>query len=130
EHILLARQVGVPSLVVFLNKCDKIDDPDLLDLVELELRELLSRYDFPGDTIPVIRGNAFAALRSGGKSDEACRCIDELMEALDAFIPEPVRHEDQPFLMSVENVLSITGRGTVATGRIERGRIRAGDAVE
>jgi elongation factor Tu len=130
EHILLARQVGVPYLVVFLNKCDKVDDAELLDLVELELRELLTRFEFPGDSIPFIRGNALAALRSQGQDDEACRSIDELMDALDSYIPTPVRDQDQPFLMSVEGVHSITGRGTVATGRIERGRVRSGDPVE
>jgi elongation factor Tu len=130
EHILLARQVGVPYLVVFLNKCDKVDDAELLDLVELELRELLTRYEFPGDSIPFVRGNALAALRSNGADDEACKSIDELMNELDTYIPTPVRHEDQPFLMSVEGVHSITGRGTVATGRIERGRVRSGDSIE
>jgi elongation factor Tu len=130
EHVLLARQVGVPHLVVFLNKVDVVDDADLLELVELELRELLSRHDFPGDTVPVVRGSALAALLSGGKDDAACRCIDELMEALDAAVPVPPRAEDRPFLMSVENVFNIKGRGTVATGKVERGRVRVGDAVE
>src|SRR5437763_484949 len=130
EHILLARQVGVPKIVVFLNKVDRVDDPDLLALVELEVREVLSKYDFPGDEVPIVRGSALAALRSGGADDDACRCIDELMDALDASIPTPVRFEDRPFLMAVEKVHSVAGRGTVAVGRVERGRVRAGDAVE
>ncbi len=130
EHILLARQVGVPSIVVFLNKVDKVEDPDLLELVELELRELLGRYDFPGDRIPFVRGNALAALRSEGKDDVACKCIDDLMDALDTFIPTPMREEDRPFLMSIEKVCTIEGRGTVATGRIDRGTVRANDPVE
>jgi elongation factor Tu len=130
EHILLARQVGVPRLVVFLNKVDTVDDPDLLDLVELELRELLQRYDFPGADVPVIRGSALPAMRSGGADDTACRCIDELMDALDTYLPLPERDEDRPFLMSVESVRQIEGRGTVATGKVERGRLRPGDEVE
>jgi elongation factor Tu len=130
EHVLLARQVGVPHLVVFLNKVDKVDDPELLELVELELRALLTSFEFPGDEIPIIRGNALAALRSGGEDDEACRCIDNLMDALDNYIPTPRRHEDQPFLMSVEHVYSVVGRGTVATGLITRGKVRPGDAIE
>jgi elongation factor Tu len=130
EHVLLARQVGVPHLVVFLNKADAVDDPELLELVELELRDLLSRYDFPGDGVPVVRGSALAALRSGGKDDAACRCIDELTEALDAFVPLPERAVDRPFLMSVENVYTIKGRGTVATGKVDRGRVKVGDEVE
>ena len=130
EHILLARQVGVPAVVVFLNKVDKVADTDLLELVELELRELLGRYDFPGDRVPIIRGNALAAMQSGGTDDDACRCIDDLMLALDTAIPTPPREEDKPFLMSVEDVFSIEGRGTVATGRIERGTVRPGDDVE
>src|SRR5262249_13993572 len=130
EHLLLARQVGVPHLVVFLNKVDTVEDPDLLDLVELEMRELLSRYEFPGDTVPVVRGNALAAMQSGGADDTACRCIDQLMEALDTHIPVPERLVDRPFLMSIEGVHSIEGRGTVATGKIERGRVRPGDEVE
>src|SRR5947208_3887719 len=121
EHVLQARQVGVPYLVVFLNKCDKVDDADLLDLVELELRELLVHFEYPGDEVPIVRGNALAALRSGGADDQVCACIDELMEALDTFVPTPVRNEDQPFLMAIESVKSITGRGTVVTGRIDRG---------
>jgi elongation factor Tu len=130
EHILLARQVGVPYLVVFLNKVDKVDDLELLDLIELELRELLSRYEFPGDKIPFIRGNALAALRSSGTDDRACHCIDKLMDALDTFIPTPFRDEDRPFLMSIENVHSVIGRGTVVTGKIDRGRVRPNDPVE
>jgi elongation factor Tu len=130
EHILLARQVGVPKIVVFLNKIDTVDDPELLELVELELRELLNKYGFPGDETRIIRGQANIALASGGKDDVACKPIDELMNALDTEIPTPVREEDKPFLMSVEDVFSIKGRGTVATGRIERGTCKVGDEVE
>jgi elongation factor Tu len=130
EHILLARQVGVPHIVVFMNKIDTVDDPELLDLVELELRELLSKYKFPGDQIPIVRGSSKPALDSGGKDDTACKCIDDLMNALDSYIPAPQREEDKPFLMSVEDVFSIEGRGTVATGRIERGACKVGDEVE
>src|SRR5246127_4913382 len=130
EHILLARQVGVPRIVVFLNKVDTVDDPELLELVELELRELLSKYEFPGDDIPIIRGNALAAMQSAGKDDAACKCIDDLLNALDTYIPNPKRAEDQPFLMSIEDVFSIKGRGTVGTGRIERGKVKVGDEVE
>ncbi len=130
EHLLLARQVGVPRLVVFLNKVDTVDDAELLDLIEMELRELLSRYEFPGDEVPIVRGNALAALRSGGTDDAACRCIDDLMDALDRYLPVPERVVDRPFLMSIEKVFQIEGRGTVATGKIDRGRIRAGDEVE
>src|SRR5207248_607110 len=130
EHILLARQVGVPRMVVFLNKVDTVDDPELLELVELELRELLSKYEFPGDEIPIIRGSALPAMQSGGKDEAACKCIDELFNALDSYIPTPVREEDKPFLMSIEDVFSIKGRGTVGTGRIERGRVKVGDEVE
>jgi elongation factor Tu len=130
EHLLLARQVDVPRLVVFLNKVDLVDDPDLLDLVELELRELLSRYEFPGDEIPIIRGNALAALESGGSDDEACACIDRLMDAMDSYIPLPVREEDKPFLMAIEKVNQIEGVGTVVTGKVERGRVRLLDKVE
>jgi elongation factor Tu len=129
EHVLLARQVGVPQLLVFLNKVDKVSDPDLLDLVEMELRELLDRYHFDGQA-PIIRGNARAAMESDGVDDTACGCIDQLMAALDSYITEPIRLVDQPFLMCVEGVSSIEGRGTVATGRIERGRVRAGEEVE
>jgi elongation factor Tu len=130
EHILLARQVGVPRIVVFLNKVDTVDDPDLLELVEMELRELLTRHQFPGDEVPIVRGNALAAMQSLGQNDAACRCIDDLMDVLDTYFPVPQRDIDRPFLMSVENVLQIEGRGTVATGRIERGRVRPGDEVE
>ncbi len=127
EHILLARQVNVPSVVVFLNKCDLVDDPELLDLVELEVRELLSKYDYPGDDTPVIRGSAIKAI----EGDKAwIEKIEELYTALDTFIPEPVREVDKPFLMPVEDVFSITGRGTVATGRIDRGKIKVGEEVE
>jgi len=130
EHILLARQVNVPYIVVFLNKCDMVDDPELIDLVELEVRELLSEYDFPGDETPVIRGSALKALESGDPNSEWGKKITELLEAVDSYIPEPEREIDKPFLMPVEDVFSITGRGTVATGRIERGRVKVGDEVE
>ncbi|HNQ22792.1 MAG TPA: elongation factor Tu [Phycisphaerae bacterium] len=129
EHILLARQVNVPSLLVFLNKVDLVDDPELLDLVELEVRELLSKYDFPGDDTPVIRGNSLAAMNSP-KDPEATKCVAELLAALDRWIPVPERDVDQPFLMSIEDVFSIKGRGTVVTGRIERGQVKVGDEVE
>jgi elongation factor Tu len=129
EHILLARQVGVPALVVFMNKCDMVDDAELLDLVELEVRELLSKYQFPGDKIPVIRGSALCALE--GKSPELGHdAILKLMEAVDSYIPQPERPVDQPFLMPVEDVFSISGRGTVCTGRVERGIIKVGEEVE
>src|SRR5262249_54333917 len=130
EHILLARQVGVPRIVVFLNKVDTVDDPELLELVELELRELLSKYEFPGDEIPIIRGNALGAMQPLGKDDAACKCIDDLMDALDNYTPTPERAEDKPFLMSIEDVFQIEGRGTVGTGRIERGKVKVGDEVE
>jgi len=130
EHLLLARQVNVPYIVVFMNKIDTVDDPELLDLVELELRELLTKYGFPGDTIPIVRGSSKPALDCGGKDDKACKCIDDLMDALDNFIPDPKREEDKPFLMSIEDVFSIKGRGTVGTGRIERGKVKIGDEVE
>src|SRR3984893_12670424 len=130
EHILLARQVGVPRMVVFLNKIDTVDDPELIELVELELRELLAKYDFPGEEIPIVRGSALPAMQSGGKDDAACKCIDDLMAALDSYIPTPIREEDKPFLMSIEDVFSMKGRGTVGTGRIERGRCKVGDEVE
>lgn len=129
EHILLARQVGVPYIVVYLNKCDMVDDPELLDLVELEVRELLSKYEFPGDTVPIVRGSALQAL-NGENTEYGVQSIDKLMEALDTYIPEPQRDIDKPFLMPVEDVFSISGRGTVATGRIERGKIKVGDNVE
>ena len=127
EHILLARQVGVPAIVVFMNKVDMVDDEELLDLVELEMRELLSKYDFPGDDTPIIRGSALRALE--GEADGEAQVL-ELMEAVDSFIPEPARDVDQEFLMSVEDVFTISGRGTVATGRVERGRIKVGEEVE
>ena len=132
EHVLLARQVNVPYLVVFLNKVDQVDDPELLELVELEVRELLSQYEFPGDEVPVIRGSALKALECGCGRRECVHCgpILQLMDAVDAYVPEPVREVDKPFLMPVEDVFSITGRGTVGTGRIERGRVRVGDEVE
>jgi elongation factor Tu len=129
EHILLARQVGVPRMVVFINKVDLVDDPDLIDLVELETRELLTRFGYDGDTVPFVRGSAKAALDRPADPDRA-RCIDELLAALDSAIPEPVRAVDRPFLMAVENVHTIEGRGTVATGRIEQGRVTVGDKVE
>jgi elongation factor Tu len=132
EHILLARQVGVPYIVVFLNKVDMVDDPELIELVELELRELLTKYEFPGDDIPIIKGSALKALECGcGKEDcNNCRPILELMDAVDKFVPEPVRDIEKPFLMPVEDVFSISGRGTVVTGRVERGQVKVGDEVE
>jgi len=130
EHILLARQVGVPQLVVFLNKCDLVDDEELLELVELEVRELLSSYDFPGDDVPVIRGSALKALESDDPDSAEAKCILELLEACDSFIPEPERDIDKPYLMPIEDVFSISGRGTVVTGRVERGIIKVGDEVE
>jgi elongation factor Tu len=129
EHVLLARQVDVPAIVVFLNKIDLVDDPELLDLVELEVRELLSKYEFDGDNIPVVRGSALPAYQKP-TDPEASKCISELMEAIDNHIPEPVREEDKPFLMAIEDVFSIEGRGTVCTGRIERGVIKVGEEVE
>src|SRR5512146_621510 len=128
EHILLARQVNVPYIVVYLNKVDMVDDPELIELVELEVRELLSEYEFPGDEIPVIKGSALKALEQ--PESEWAQSIGELMDAIDSYIPEPVRQTDKPFLMPVEDVFSITGRGTVATGRIERGQVKVGDEVE
>ena len=130
EHILLARQVNVPKIVVFLNKVDQVDDPELRELVELEIRELLNKYEFPGDEIPIVSGSALAAMESEGKDDEACKCIDELMVQVDEYIPMPKREVDKPFLMPVEDVFSIKGRGTVGTGRIDRGIIHIGDEVE
>ena len=130
EHVLLARQVGVPKIVVFLNKCDLVDDAEMLDLVEMEVRELLSKYDYDGDNAPVIRGAAYPATQATSKDDPACKCIDELMDALDSYIPEPERALDQPFLMPIEDIFSIEGRGTVVTGRVERGVIKVGDDVE
>ncbi len=130
EHVLLARQVNVPHIVVFLNKCDMVDDPELLDLVELEVRELLSKNDFPGDDTPIIRGSALKALESGGADDAGNKCLDELMEALDSFIPVPDRPLDRPFQMPIEDVFSISGRGTVVTGRVDQGIVKTGDEVE
>ena len=129
EHVLLARQVNVPAVVVFMNKTDQVDDPELIELVELELRELLSEYDFPGDDIPIIKGSALNALNNPD-DEEATKCIMELVEAIDKSIPEPKRDVDKPFLMPVEDVFSITGRGTVGTGRVERGMIKVGDEVD
>ena len=135
EHILLARQVGVPYIVVFLNKTDQVDDPELLELVEMEVREMLSSYDFPGDDVPIIKGSALKALeylQNGGvaKGSKECECIFELMDAVDQYIPEPERASDKPFLMPIEDIFSIEGRGTVVTGRVERGVVKVGDEVE
>ncbi len=130
EHLLLARQVGVPRIVVYLNKVDTVDDPELLELVEMELRELLTKYGFDGDNVPIVRGSSLPVMLSAGKDDKAGECIDKLMEALDTYIPTPERAEDKPFLMSIEDVFSIKGRGTVGTGRIERGKCKVGDEVE
>jgi elongation factor Tu len=134
EHILLARQVGVPCIIVFMNKTDMVDDPELLDLVELEVRELLKQYQFPGDEVPVIRGSALVAMQEGEKTDvkdhPSFKPIVDLLEAMDSYIPEPKRDVDKPFLMPVEDVFSITGRGTVGTGRVERGKVKMGDEVE
>lgn len=130
EHILLARQVGVPAIIVFLNKVDMVDDPDLIDLVESEVRELLKKYQFPGDQTPVIRGSALKALESKSADEEAARPILELVKALDEYIPEPVRDTDKPFLMPIEDIFSIEGRGTVVTGRVERGKVKVNDEVE
>jgi len=130
EHILLARQVGVPYLVVFMNKCDMVDDPELLELVEMEVRELLSLYGYPGDDIPVIRGSALKALESANLEDSGCQCVIDLLDACDKYIPEPKRDVDKPFLMPIEDVFSISGRGTVVTGRVERGIIKVSEEVE
>ena len=135
EHILLARQVGVPYIIVFMNKTDQVDDPELLELVEMEIRELLNEYDFPGDDTPIIKGSALLALEAlmagkDAKTTPECQCIFELMDAVDSYIPDPERATDKPFLMPVEDVFSITGRGTVATGRVERGVVKMGDQVE
>ena len=135
EHILLARQVGVPYIIVFMNKTDQVDDPELLELVEMEIRELLNEYEFPGDDIPIIKGSALLALEAltagkDAKTAPECQCIFELMDAVDSYIPEPQRATDQPFLMPVEDVFSISGRGTVATGRVERGTVKVSDTVE
>jgi len=131
EHILLARQVNVPAIIVFMNKVDMVDDPELIDLVELEIRELLTKYEFPGDDTPIIKGSALKAMEAKGALDNAdCKFIDELMEAADTFVPTPVRDIDKPFLMPIEDVFSITGRGTVGTGRIERGQVKVGEDIE
>src|SRR5512136_2945748 len=130
EHILLARQVGVPYIVVFLNKVDLVDDPELIELVELELRELLSKYEFPGDDIPIIKGSALKALESDDFNAAEVKPIFELMDALDSYIPEPVRDVDKPFLMPIEDVFTISGRGTVVTGRVERGQVKVGEEIE
>ncbi|MCI0446786.1 elongation factor Tu [bacterium] len=132
EHILLARQVGVPYIVVFLNKVDMVDDPELLDLVELEVRELLTKFEFPGDTIPIIRGSALNALNNGNgkRDDEASKCVFDLMDGVDSYIPLPTRETDKPFLMPVEDIFSISGRGTVVTGRIERGTVKMEEEIE
>jgi len=129
EHVLLARQVGVPYIVVYMNKIDLVDDPELIELVEMEIRELLDKYEFPGDETPIIKGNAKAAMEDPG-NDEYGKSIDELFDAIDTYIPEPQREQDKPYLMAVEDVFSIKGRGTVATGRIERGVVKVGDAAE
>ncbi|HRZ13646.1 MAG TPA: elongation factor Tu [Kiritimatiellia bacterium] len=130
EHILLARQVGVPAIVVFLNKVDTVDDPELLDLVEMEIRDLLNKYEFPGDKTPIIRGSALAAMKAEKPDAPEAKCIQELMDAIDSFIPEPTRPIDQPFLMPIEDVFSIEGRGTVVTGRVERGIVKVGEDIE
>ncbi len=133
EHILLARQVGVPYIVVFMNKVDQVDDPELLELVEMEIRDILTEYGFPGDKTPIVKGSALKALeaaQAGNPDDAACACIAELLDAVDSYIPEPQRATDQPFLMPVEDVFTITGRGTVATGRVERGIVKVNDTVE
>jgi len=130
EHILLARQVNVPAMVVFLNKIDLVDAPDIIELVEVEVQDLLKKYDFPGDEIPIIKGAALKAIESKGEDDATNKCIDDLMDAIDNYIPEPVRAVDKPFLMPIEDVFSINGRGTVGTGRVERGIVKPGDPVE
>ena len=131
EHVLLARQVGVPAIVVFMNKVDQLDDPELLELVEMEIRELLSSYDFPGDDLPIVKGSALKAVEADGNPDDpACACILELMDAVDSYIPEPARDTELPFLMPIEDVFSIEGRGTVVTGRVERGVIKVNEEVE
>ncbi|OGQ93723.1 MAG: translation elongation factor Tu [Deltaproteobacteria bacterium RIFOXYC2_FULL_48_10] len=130
EHILLARQVGVPTIVVFLNKCDMVDDEELIELVEMELQELLDTYEFPGDTTPIIRGSALKALESDDVNSEEAKCIFQLLETLDSYVPEPIRDTAKPFLMPIEDVFSISGRGTVVTGRIERGIIKTGEEIE
>ena len=129
EHLLLARQVNVPAIVIFMNKCDQVDDPELLELVEMELRELLDSYGFPGDDTPITQGSALNALNDGGSGDDS-KCVYDLMEAVDSFIPQPERDVDKAFLMPIEDVFSITGRGTVATGRIEGGIIKVGESID
>ncbi len=130
EHLLLARQVGVPYIIVFMNKCDQVDDEELLELVEMEIRETLDEYEFPGDDTPIIKGSALKALEAASNDDPACACIQELMDAVDSYIPTPDRKADLPFLMPVEDVFTITGRGTVATGRVERGQLNMGEEIE
>jgi elongation factor Tu len=130
QHLLVVRQMGVSGIVAFLSKIDLVDDPQLLNLVEMELRKELCKYGFPGDEIPIIRGNSLPAMQSGGQDDATCKCIDDLMDALDSYIPAPECTEDKPFLMAIEDVFSIKGRGTVGTGRIERGKVKVGDEVE
>ena len=130
EHVLLARQVNVPAMVVFLNKIDQVDDPEIIELVELEVRDLLTKYEFPGDEVPVIKGSSLKCLQADDPNCEDCKFVEELMNAVDSYIPDPARDEDKPFLLSVEDVFTITGRGTVGTGRVERGKIKPGDPVE
>ena len=130
EHVLLARQVGVPQIIVFLNKCDMVDDPELIDLVEMDVRDLLNKYNFPGDETPVIRGSALKATEAASLDDPACKPILELMDALDTYIPDPAREDDKPFLLPIEDVMTISGRGTVVTGRVERGIIKLNDEAE
>jgi len=130
EHVLLARQVGVPQIIVFLNKCDMVDDPELIDLVEMDVRDLLSKYEFPGDEVPVIRGSALKATEAKSLDDPACKPILELMDALDTYIPDPAHEDDKPFLLPIEDVMTISGRGTVVTGRVERGIIKLNDEAE
>jgi elongation factor Tu len=130
EHILLSRQVGVPYIVVFLNKVDMVDDPELIELVELEMRELLTKYGFPGDDVPIVKGSALKALEAEDPEEPNAKCVFELMDAIDAYVPDPVRDIDKPFLMPVEDVFSISGRGTVVTGRVERGIIKVGEEIE
>ena len=130
EHVLLARQVGVPQIIVFLNKCDMVDDPELIDLVEMDVRDLLSKYEFPGDEVPVIRGSALKATEAKSLDDPACKPILELMDALDNYIPDPAHEDDKPFLLPIEDVMTISGRGTVVTGRVERGVIKLNDEAE
>ncbi|MBR1847013.1 MAG: elongation factor Tu, partial [Bacilli bacterium] len=130
EHVLLARQVGVPQIIVFLNKCDMVDDPELIDLVEMDVRDLLNKYDFPGDEVPVIKGSALKAGQVTSLDDPAAKCILELCDALDTYIPDPLRDDDKPFLLPIEDVMTISGRGTVVTGRVERGVIKLNDEAE